>query len=194
MTEGPCVALGGRLHVHLERPAAADRDPSRGDVDVAQNDRDVLALTGGRLIAGEILRADREDVPARGKLAIPEPAVPLDLGVESGQAAEGDLPVAEVDERMRLLAERVPDRDRAAGPGQEEGLETVRGTHLRRLRVNRDLVRELERVAPIREGDPRVVDAVRHQGAGVGAAVPDEVLLSMGAQEAVAAPRRDRAA
>src|SRR4051812_36440304 len=157
MTEVPCVALGRRLDVHLERPAAADRDPSRGDVDVAQNDRDVLALTGGRLIAGEIPRADREDVPTRGKLPIPGPAVPLDLGVEPGQAAEGDLGVGEVDDRVGLLAERVPDRDRAAGPGEEDGLETTRGTHLRRLRVNRDLVRELECAARIREVDPRVV-------------------------------------
>src|SRR3954471_15248728 len=160
MTEVPCVALGRRLDVHLERPAAADRDLSRGDVDVAQNDRDVLALTGGRLMAGETPGTDRETFPPRGTLPILEPAVPLDLGVEPGQAAEGDLPVDEVDERMRLLAERVPDRDRAAGPGQEDGLETTRGTHLRRLRVNRDLVRELECAARIREVDPRVEDAV----------------------------------
>src|SRR3954452_3132949 len=125
MTEVPCVALGRRLDVHLERPAAADRDLSRGDVDVAQNDRDVLALTGGRLIAGEIPRTDREDVAPRGELPILEPAVPLDLGVEPGQAAEGDLPVGEVDDRVRLLAERVLDRDKSAGPGEACGVETT---------------------------------------------------------------------
>src|SRR4051794_30680469 len=122
MAEAPCVALGRRLDVHLERPAAADRDPSRGDGDVAKHDPDVLAFTGGRLGAGAIARADREDVPSRGKLPILEPAVPLDLGVEPCQAAEGDLPVAEVDDRVRLIAERVLDRDRAAGPGEEDGL------------------------------------------------------------------------
>ena len=68
----------------------------------------------------------------------------LSLGRES--AADDDEAVAEVDERVRVLAEVVLDRDRAAGAGEEDGLEAGRREHLRRLRVDRDLVRELERV------------------------------------------------
>ena len=114
VAEPPRVAPQRRLDVHLDPAAAADGDPLRSELDVADDHRDVLALRGGRLVAGEILGADREDVFACGKRLAVEPPVPLDLVARPGRVAEDDLPAVEVDERVRLLAERVPDRDRAA--------------------------------------------------------------------------------
>jgi hypothetical protein len=106
-----------------------------------------------------------------------------------GRAAADDLAGTEVDDRIRRLAEIVVEGDRAARAGEEHRLAAARGEHLRRGGVEDDPVREAERVAGVREVDPRVIDAVGRHGSGARAAVPDEAL---GTADGHAKARSDR--
>src|SRR5262249_32728987 len=74
LAEPPGVARRGSLDMDPERETAANREAPGRELDVAQLHAHVLPFGGRSLVAGEVLRPDREDVRASGKRSPSNPS------------------------------------------------------------------------------------------------------------------------
>src|SRR5207302_6956201 len=88
--EPPRVARRPSLDADREAGAGTNAEAAPREVDIADDDRDVLAIARRSLVAGEVKGAHGQDVGARAKRPAVERPGPFDRGVLAGRPAADD--------------------------------------------------------------------------------------------------------